>query len=93
MFLAIVERQFHSKVKVIRSDNALELGGSTTTSIFLTSQGILHQTSCVGTPQQNGIVERKHRHLLEVSWALLLQSKVPIEYWGGMYVDCNFFDQ
>lgn len=82
MFLAIVERQFHSKVKVIRSDNALELGGSTTTSIFLTSQGILHQTSCVGTPQQNGIVERKHMHLFETPRALLFHSKVPTKYWG-----------
>ena len=28
---------------------------------------ILHQTSCVDTPSQNGIAERKNKHLLEIA--------------------------
>ena len=31
---------------------------------------ILHQTSCVDTPSQNGAVERKNRHLLETAITL-----------------------
>ncbi|XP_019241225.1 PREDICTED: uncharacterized protein LOC109221215 [Nicotiana attenuata] len=89
-FLSMVERQFNAKVKIIRSDNDLELGKATAASLFLESQGILHQTSCVGTPQQNGIVERKHRHLLEVARALLFQSKVPISYWGECILTATF---
>lgn len=81
-FLLMVERQFNTKVKVIRSDNALELGTSIMTSEFFKSQEILHQTSCVGTPQQNEIVERKHRYLLETCRALMHQSKVPVPFWG-----------
>ncbi|XP_019240182.1 PREDICTED: uncharacterized protein LOC109220173 [Nicotiana attenuata] len=81
-FLNMVERQFGKKVKRIRSDNAMELGKGFFQSDFLQSQGILHETSCVATPQQNGVVERKHRHLLEVARSLYFHSQVPIQYWG-----------
>jgi len=81
-FVAMVATQFHSKVKTIRSDNALEFTKSDTALDFFASNGILHQTSCIQTPQQNGVVERKHKHLLEVSRALLFQSKLPLKFWG-----------
>ncbi|CAL2268732.1 unnamed protein product [Prunus armeniaca] len=34
------------------------------------------------TPQQNGVAERKNRHLLEVARSLLLSIYVPKSYWG-----------
>jgi len=45
--------------------------------IFLSSKGIVHQTTCVETPKQNGIVERKHQHILNVTCALLFQANLP----------------
>lgn len=42
---------------------------------FLSTQGILHQTSCLDTPQ-NGIVERKNHHLLEVPRSLMYTMNV-----------------
>ncbi|XP_075101952.1 uncharacterized protein LOC142177370 [Nicotiana tabacum] len=72
------ERQFNIKVKKVKSDNALELGKGSQQSDFLLSHGILHETSCVGIPQQNGIVDRKHRHLLEVAREFL-KGKTPYQ--------------
>ena len=42
---------------------------------------VIHQTTCSNTPQQNGVVERKNRHLLEVVRASLIAAKLPISYW------------
>ena len=66
-------------IKIVRSDNGTEF--NCMLSFFETS-GILFQTSCIGTPQQNGCVERKHKHILNVSRALMFQAHLPVEFWG-----------
>lgn len=48
---------------------------------YYASKGIIHQRSCNATPQQNGIVERNHRHLLEVARALRFQANLPLCFW------------
>ena len=82
VFVEMARTQFSAKVKTIRSDKALELGLSKEHSEYFLSKGIIHQTSCVGTPQQNRVVERKHKHLLETSRALLFHSVLLIKYYG-----------
>ncbi|XP_075083572.1 uncharacterized protein LOC142167307 [Nicotiana tabacum] len=89
-FLAMVERHFNSKVKTIRYDNAFELGSGNIQSEFFQSQGIIHQTTCVSTAQQNGVVERKHKNLLETSRAFLYQSHLPISYWGDCLLTTTY---
>jgi hypothetical protein len=49
---------------------------------FCVDRGIIHQTSCPHTSQQNGVVERKHRHLLDVARTLLFHMQVPKHFWG-----------
>ena len=75
----MTEKQFSKEVKVVRSDNGTEF---MCMSRFFRENGIIHQTSCVATPQQNGRVERKHRHILNIARALLFQSNLPIKFWG-----------
>lgn len=63
-FVHHVERRFGTKVDTVRTNNALELTEYLALS-FYKELDIENQTSCIDTPQQNGVVERKHRHLLE----------------------------
>ena len=77
-FIHLVANQFSKTVKIIRSDNGPEFK----ISDFYSSKGIIHQTSCVNTPQQNGVAERKYRHLLNVARALLFQANLPKHFWG-----------
>ena len=79
-FLAFIETQFSSCIKVLRSDN----GGEYTShefQNFLQHKGIISQRSCPYTPQQNGVAERKNRHLLDMVRTLLLESSTPSTFW------------
>jgi len=77
-FINLVENQFETKVQIIRSDNSNEFKMNS----FFDSKGIIHQTTCVETPEQNGIAERKHQHLLNVARALIFQSKISTCFWS-----------
>ena len=66
---------------VLHSDNAKEYFSAPFTS-FMSQHGILHQSSCAHTPQQNGVAECKNRHLVETARTLLLYSDVPFRFWG-----------
>ncbi|CAH9129000.1 unnamed protein product [Cuscuta epithymum] len=86
-FLAMTNRQFNKNVKVVRSDNGKEF--VSLQDYFLTN-GIIFQTSCVYTPQQNGRVERKHRHILEMARTLRFHANLPIEFWGECVLTAGY---
>ena len=76
----MVANQFSLKIKTFRSDG----GGEFTSNEFkayLSNHGITHHISCPYTPQQNGVVERKHRHIIETVIALLSQASLSYSFW------------
>lgn len=77
-FLTMVENQFASRVKMIRTDNGTEFQ----LDDLCRTKSIIHQFSCVETPQQNARVERKHQHILGIAKALMMQSSVPKYLWS-----------
>ncbi|KAK1422630.1 hypothetical protein QVD17_17916 [Tagetes erecta] len=80
-YFYMLKTQFNATVKVFRSDNGTEFVNNQMHN-FLNNNGVLHQTSCSYTPQQNGVVERKHRHLLNVARSLLFQGGLPLRFWS-----------
>jgi hypothetical protein len=68
-------------MKVFRSDNGGEFINRDFQAYFQ-SQGIIHQTTCPQTPEQNGLSELKNRHLLDMARSLLLSSHMPKYLWG-----------
>ena len=68
-FVSLVRNQFDVGIKCIRTDNGTEFFNNQMDDLFK-DNGIIHQSSCVYTPQHNGVVERKHRFILDMARAL-----------------------
>ena len=49
---------------------------------FLDKEGISHEFSATYTPQQNGVVERKNRTLIEMARMMLDEYKTPRHFWA-----------
>ncbi|KAJ0816493.1 putative RNA-directed DNA polymerase [Helianthus annuus] len=77
-FLVTVERQFKTKLKSVQTDWG---GEFRKLSPFFSSLGVVHRLSCPHTSEQNGYVERRHRHVVETGLTLLAQSNVPQRFW------------
>ena len=71
-----IRTQLNTSIRILRSDNAEEYF-SMSFSSFMSSHGILHQSSCAYTSQYNRVAERKNRHLIETARTLHLHHKVP----------------
>jgi len=65
-FFVMVKTQFGVSIQRVQSDNGKEFINGPLQSYFL-KNGVIHETSCVDTRQQNGRVEHKNRHILNVA--------------------------
>ena len=82
-FHSMMKTQYNESIKMLCTDNGTECFSSILGD-FLIKHGIIHHSSCVSTPQKNGISERKNRHLLEVARSLLFMSNVLTRFWGDV---------
>ena len=80
-FHKLIANQFNAKVRIIHTDNGKEYVNNDF-GVYTSDHGIIHQTTCPGTPPQNGVTERKNRHLLEVARSLMFQMNVHINTFG-----------
>lgn len=76
----MVQTQFGKDIEILRTDNGSEFVNHQVKQL-LDELRVLHQKSCVYTPQQNGILERRHMTLLDSTTTLMFHSSVPIKFW------------
>jgi len=89
VFINEVERQLDRKVKILRSDRGGEYYGKYDENgqcpgpfaKFLESHGICAQYTMPGTPQQNGVAERRNRTLMNMVRSMLINSSLPVSSW------------
>ncbi|GKE71157.1 retrovirus-related pol polyprotein from transposon TNT 1-94 [Tanacetum coccineum] len=67
-------------VRFIRIDNGMEFVNQVL-SEYYKGVGIFHQKSVPRTPQQNDIVERRNRTLIEAARTMMIFSKAPMFLW------------
>ncbi|KAJ9540360.1 hypothetical protein OSB04_026866 [Centaurea solstitialis] len=80
-FIKRIQVLLGRRVKKLRSDNGTEFRNAKLQS-FLEDVGISHNFSAVRTPQQNGVVERKNRTLVEAARSMMAHSGVPQSFWA-----------
>jgi hypothetical protein len=79
-FLRRAQNEFGLSIKKIRSDNGTKFKNSQIES-FLEDEGIKHDFSSPYTPQQNGVVERKNKTLLDMARTMLDEYKTLDWFW------------
>ncbi|GKE52169.1 retrovirus-related pol polyprotein from transposon TNT 1-94, partial [Tanacetum coccineum] len=80
-FLTMIQRNLQALVIFVRTDRGTKFLNKTLTAFFK-EEGIEHQTSTPRTPEQNGVVERRNRILVEAARTMLSASKLPLFFWA-----------
>ncbi|GJW04050.1 retrovirus-related pol polyprotein from transposon TNT 1-94, partial [Tanacetum coccineum] len=80
-FLTQIQVGLNKTVRFIRTDNGTEFVNKTLYDHY-EKVGIFHQKTVPRTPQQNGVVERRNRTLVEAARTMLIFSKAPMFLWA-----------
>nr|GEX34863.1 retrovirus-related Pol polyprotein from transposon TNT 1-94 [Tanacetum cinerariifolium] len=80
-FLQQIQVGLNKTVRYIRTDNGIEFVNQTLTEYY-ERIGIFYQKTVPRTPQQNGVVERQNRTLVEAAQTILIFSKARMYLWA-----------
>nr|GFA79577.1 hypothetical protein [Tanacetum cinerariifolium] len=80
-FITQIQVGLNKTVRYVRTDNGTEFVNHTMTEYY-ERIGIFHQKTVPRTPQQNGVVERQNRTLVEAARTMLIFSKAPMFLWA-----------
>lgn len=89
IFHKLVENLFSKKLKTFQCDGGGEFNSLEFTS-YLDQHGIQRHISCPYTPEQNGVAEWKHRHIVETGLILIFNANLPIFLWVEAFMTAVF---
>ncbi|GJU57339.1 retrovirus-related pol polyprotein from transposon TNT 1-94 [Tanacetum coccineum] len=90
-FLKMIQVRLKVPVRRIRTDNGTEFVNQTLREYY-EKVGISHETSVARSPQQNGVVERRNRTLIEAARTMLIYAKALLFLWAEV-VPTAYFDE
>nr|GFC93750.1 putative ribonuclease H-like domain-containing protein [Tanacetum cinerariifolium] len=76
-FLRKIFVRLQAPAIIVRTDNGTEFKNHALKEYF-DSVSITHETSAAKTPQQNGVIERRNRTLVEAARTMLIFSQAPL---------------
>nr|GFB53459.1 integrase, catalytic region, zinc finger, CCHC-type, peptidase aspartic, catalytic [Tanacetum cinerariifolium] len=80
-FLKMIQVMLKVPVRHIRTDNGSKFVNHTLRDYY-EEVGISHKTSVARFPQQNGVVERRNRTLIEAARTMLIYAQAPLFLWA-----------
>ncbi|GJX63689.1 retrovirus-related pol polyprotein from transposon TNT 1-94 [Tanacetum coccineum] len=80
-FIKMIQVRLNAIVRNIRIDNGTKFVKQTLRSYY-DDVGISYETSVAHTPQQNGVVKRRNRTLVEAARTILIYAKAPLFLWA-----------
>jgi hypothetical protein len=79
-FKARVENLLSTTIKTIQCDEGTEFK-----PLITQYPAITFHISCLYTPEQNSLAERKHRHVVELSLATMFHASIPLSFWNVIF--------
>ncbi|GKE09405.1 retrovirus-related pol polyprotein from transposon TNT 1-94 [Tanacetum coccineum] len=80
-FLEMIQVRLNAIVRNIHTDNGTEFVNQTV-RVYYEQTGMSHETSIAQTPQQNGVIERRNRTLVEATHTMLIFAQAPLFLWA-----------